>query len=280
MTVRHFIDMIPQLDRTSYLKAKIIRSREDSFMKIRSTLIAATLASATMLAGCQNGSLGDTLLSAVTVSDAEVKSMSDQSCKEMDSQSKIAGKSSKYTKRLNKISKALGNNINGQPLNYKVYLTDDINAWAMANGCIRVYSGLMDKMTDDEIIGVLGHEIGHVELGHTKKAFQVAYAAQFATQAALQYGGKTAATLNDMQLMDFANALINSQFSQSQESDADSFSYYLLKKKGLKTAPLATAFDKFAAMDGGASAGLLSSHPGSADRAAAIRARIAADGGK
>lgn len=139
-------------------------------MKIRSTLIAATIASATMLAGCQNGSLGDTLLSAVTVSDAEVKSLSDQSCKEMDSLYKIAGKSSKYTKRLNKISKALGNNINGQPLNYKVYLTDDINAWAMANGCIRVYSGLMDKMTDDEVIGVLGHEIGHVELGHTKKA--------------------------------------------------------------------------------------------------------------
>lgn len=54
-------------------------------MKIRSTLIAATIASATMLAGCQNGSLGDTLLSAVTVSDAEVKSLSDQSCKEMDS---------------------------------------------------------------------------------------------------------------------------------------------------------------------------------------------------
>ncbi|WP_111739177.1 M48 family metalloprotease [Leminorella richardii] len=249
-------------------------------MKIRSTLIAATIASATMLAGCQNGSLGDTLLSAVTVSDAEVKSLSDQSCKEMDSQAKIAGKSSKYTKRLNKISKALGNNINGQPLNYKVYLTDDINAWAMANGCIRVYSGLMDKMTDDEVIGVLGHEIGHVELGHTKKAFQVAYAAQFATQAALQYGGKTAAKLNDMQVLDFANALINSQFSQSQESEADGFSYDLLKKKNLKTAPLASAFDKLAAMDGGQSAGLLSSHPGSADRAAAIRARIAADGGK
>ncbi|AKJ41199.1 lipoprotein [Pragia fontium] len=247
-------------------------------MKLRSTLMALTLASATMLAGCQNGSLGDTLLSAVTVSDAEVKSLSDQSCKEMDATNKIAGKNSKYTKRLNKIAKNLGNNINGQPLNYKVYLTEDVNAWAMANGCIRVYSGLMDLMTDDEVTGVLGHEIGHVELGHTKKAFQVAYASQFATQAALQYGGKAAAALNNAQVLDFANTLVSAQFSQSQESEADSFSYDLLKKKNLKTAPLASAFDKLAQLGG--SGGLLSSHPGSKERADAIRARISADGGK
>lgn len=247
-------------------------------MKMRSTLMAVTLASATMLAGCQSGSFGDSLLSAVTVSDAEVKALSDQSCKEMDATSKIAGKNSKYTKRLNKIAKNLGNNINGQPLNYKVYLTDDVNAWAMANGCIRVYSGLMDLMTDDEVTGVLGHEIAHVDLGHTKKAFQVAYAAQFATQAALQYGGKTAAVLNDAQVLDFANALINAQFSQSQETEADNYSFDMLKKKNLKTSGLASAFDKLAQLGG--SGGMLSSHPGSKERADAIRARIATEGGK
>lgn len=247
-------------------------------MKIRSTLMALTVASATMLAGCQNGSIGDSLLSAVTVSDAEVKSLSDQSCQEMDATNKIAGKNSKYTKRLNKIAKALGNNVNGTPLNYKVYLTDDINAWAMANGCIRVYSGLMDLMTDNEVEGVLGHEIGHVELGHSKKAFQVAYASQFATQAALQYGGKTAAVLNDTQILGFANSLVNAQFSQSQESEADNYSFDYLKKKKISTAGLATAFDKFAKLDGGAGSTMLGSHPGSKERADAMRARIAAEG--
>ncbi|STL35893.1 peptidase, M48B family [Escherichia coli] len=38
---------------------------------------------------------------------------------------------------------------------------------AMANGCVRVYSGLMDMMNDNEIEGVLGHELGHVALGHS-----------------------------------------------------------------------------------------------------------------
>ena len=55
-------------------------------------------------------------------------------------------------------------------------MTKDVNAWAMANGCVRVYSGLMDMMNDNEVRGVVGHEMGHVALGHTKKAMQVAYA--------------------------------------------------------------------------------------------------------
>ena len=29
-------------------------------------------------------------------------------------------------------------------------MTKDVNAWAMGNGCVRVYSGLMDQMNDDE----------------------------------------------------------------------------------------------------------------------------------
>ena len=44
----------------------------------------------------------------------------------------------------------------------------------MANGCIRVYSGLMDMMTDAELQGVIGHEMGHVALSHSKKSMQAA----------------------------------------------------------------------------------------------------------
>ncbi|MCL7667204.1 metallopeptidase YcaL, partial [Klebsiella pneumoniae] len=90
------------------------------------------------------------------------KAIANQGCAEMDSGNQVASKSSKYGKRLAQIAKALGNNINGTPVNYKVYMTSDVNAWAMANGCVRVYSGLMDMMNDNEIEGVLGHELGHV----------------------------------------------------------------------------------------------------------------------
>ncbi len=76
--------------------------------------------------------------------DAQVKTLSDQACQEMDSKATIAPANSEYAKRLTTIVNALGNNINGQPVNYKVYMAKDVNAFAMANGCIRVYSGLMD----------------------------------------------------------------------------------------------------------------------------------------
>jgi putative metalloprotease len=34
--------------------------------------------------------------------------------------------------------------------------------FATADGSVRVYSGLMDIMDDNELLAVIGHEIGHV----------------------------------------------------------------------------------------------------------------------
>ncbi len=61
--------------------------------------------------------------------------------------------------------------------NIAAYLTRDVNAFAMADGTIRVYSGLLDLMTDDEVRYVMiGHEIGHVALGRVKSATKAACA--------------------------------------------------------------------------------------------------------
>lgn len=245
------------------------------------TLIAIAIASAT-LTGCENintqmaAQSGVQAIQAATLSDADARSLANQSCKELDSQSQIASSKSKYTKRLNKIAKAMGNNINGLPVNYKVYMTDDINAFAMANGCIRVYSSLMDMMTDDEIEGVLGHEMGHVALGHSLKAMKVAYGT-IAARTAVASTGVVAAELSQTQLADLGEALINSQFSQHQESEADDFSYDFLKKHKLNTLGLATSFEKLAELDGGRKGSMFDSHPPSTERAQHIRERIAAD---
>ncbi|UQY52002.1 M48 family metalloprotease [Salmonella enterica] len=247
-------------------------------MKNKSLLLAVAI-SATLLAGCKNGVNGNLIASsgmsaykAATLSDADVKALSNNACKQMDSENQLAGSKSKYTKRLSKIAKALGNNIDGTPVSYKVYMTSDINAWAMANGCVRVYSGLMDLMTDNEIEGVLGH----VSLGHSRKAMQTAYATLAARDAISATSG-VAAQLSQSQLGDLAEGVINSAFSRSQESDADDLSYDLLKKRGINTQGLVTAFDKFATMDAGHAKSLMDSHPASADRAQHMRDRIAED---
>lgn len=186
-------------------------------MKIRSTILALGIAAT--LTGCQNMdsnallSSGAEAFQAYSLSDAQVKSLSDQACKEMDSKATLSPASSEYSKRLNKIAAALGDNINGQPVNYKVYETKDVNAFAMANGCIRVYSGLMDIMNDNEVEAVIGHEMGHVALGHVKKGMQVALGTNAVRAAAASAGG-IVGSLSQSQLGDLGEKLVNSQFSQ------------------------------------------------------------------
>lgn len=232
-------------------------------------------------AGCANMNMdsmtqaGGSLFSAATLTDANVKTLSDQSCAEMDKKNTIAAADSTYTKRLANVMSGLGNT--GLPLDAKVYMTQDVNAWAMANGCVRVYSGLMDLMSDDEVRGVVGHEIGHVALGHTKHAMQVAYSTSAARGLLGSLGSPTLTALTSSQLADLGEQFINAQFSQRQESAADDYSFDLLTRNGANRQALASAFRKLAALDGGQSS-MLSSHPGSLERAKHIEARLA--GGK
>lgn len=236
---------------------------------------------ATITSGCQNLNTetlvqsGAMALQAATLSNDDVKKLSDKSCAEMDSKEQLAPANSDYTQRLNKIASALGDNINGTPTSYKVYLTKDVNAWAMANGCIRVYSGLMDMMNNNEIEGVLGHEMGHVALGHTRKAMQVAYGT-VALRTAVSSTGGIVGSLSQSQLADLGEKLVNAQFSQKQEGEADDYSFDLLKQRGIDPTGLATSFEKLAQMDAGRQSSLFDGHPASQARAQHIRERIAA----
>ncbi|WP_153129875.1 M48 family metalloprotease [Dechloromonas hortensis] len=219
-------------------------------------------------------SAGTSALKAATLSDAEVKDLSDKSCAALDAQSKIAAPKSKEALRLARIVKGMPPAVNGVPINYKVYLTKDVNAWAMNNGCVRVYSGLMSLMNDDEVRGVIGHEIGHVALGHAKSSMQTAYAASAARQAAAAAGNSAVAALSNSQLGELAEKLVNAQFSQVQESAADDYAFDLLTAGKFKREGLVSAFEKLAKL--GDNSSMFSSHPPSSERAQHMRERIAA----
>ncbi len=142
-----------------------------------------------------------------------------------------------------------------------------------ACACTAVYSGLMDLMNDDEVHGVVGHEMGHVALGHTKKAMQVAYVTSAARTVAASAGG-VVGNLSASQVGDLSEKFVNAQFSQSQETAADDYSFDTQKKKGYDPKGVVTAFQKLATLDGGKSS-MLSSHPSSPARAKHIEERIA-----
>ena len=250
-------------------------------MKIRQALLALGVAAA--LTGCQNMdsngllSSGAEAFQAYSLSDAQVKALSDESCKELDSKATLAPANSPYRQRLDKIASALGDNINGQAVNYNVYITKDVNAFAMANGCIRVYSGLMDMMTDNEVEAVIGHEMGHVALGHVKRGMQVALGTNAVRVAAASAGG-VVGSLSQSQLGDLGEKLVNAQFSQRQEAEADDYSYDLLRKRGINPSGLATSFEKLAQQEAGRQSSMFDDHPASEARAQHIRERMEADG--
>ena len=209
------------------------------------------------------GAVAD-LGAAATVDDEELKEMSRAMRARGDAQAKVAPADSAYAKRLARIM-ADHTEVNGIPLNYKVYLTSDVNANASADGSVRVYSGLMDLMTDDEIRYVLGHEIGHVAHGDTLKAMRVAYMGS-AARKGVGALNPTADALSESMLGDLLEAALNAQFSQSQENAADDYSMQFLKSNGYQTRAAVTALRKLEKL-GGKGGGLLSSHPDSGKRA-------------
>jgi len=182
-------------------------------------------------------SAGTDLVKSATLSDSEVQAMAAESSKVLDKQAKVAPAGSAYGKRLAKIVAGL-NNEDGLKLNFKVYQDKEVNAFAMADGTVRVYSGAM----------------------------QVAYAASAARKAAADSGNAKLAAFSESEMGDLAEQVLHAQFSQSQESDADAYAVDFLKRHNYKLDAAPAALRKLAALYGNDSS-VLSSHPAAGDRA-------------
>jgi putative metalloprotease len=234
--------------------------------------------------GTKTGNLLDAakdVAKAADVSDEDVKKMASAFAKQSDLENKVAPSDSIYTKRLAKLTRNL-TNYDGMKLDYKVYMSEQVNAFAMADGTVRVYSGLMDLMNDDELRFVIGHEIAHVKLGHSTAAYKAAYlsSAAIKTGAAAAANSKTGSavlSLGGDQLKAIGQKVLTSAHSRGQESDADAYSVAFMKKNKIPTKAAASALLKLAKGSGGRSASLLSSHPDPADRAAKVATLSAAN---
>ena len=70
------------------------------------------------------------------------------------------------------------------PFIFKVVDTSEINAFALPGGHVYVTTGLLDFVeSDDELAGVIGHEIAHVALRHGAQQIEAIAAAEAALQA-------------------------------------------------------------------------------------------------
>lgn len=238
-------------------------------MKRIYTVIVAALLSmfAAATAGAQDwGRLlqaGVKTVQSMTISDAQVQGYVHQYINNLDAKSQVAPADNPYTVRLNRIVKGV-TQVDGIPLNFKVYITQDVNAFACADGSVRVYSGLMDLMNDQEVLGVIGHEVGHVANKDTKNAFKEALRTS-ALRDVLGSAGGTIGMLSDSQLGAIGEALLSKGYSRKQETNADTYGYNFLKAHGRNPMYMATAFKKLGSISGGGSNNALmqafSDHP-------------------
>lgn len=232
-------------------------------------------------------SVGEDLYKAATLSDEDVKKIARESIAEMDKLNKIAGPNDPYTQRLNRLVAGLQKE-DGLDLNFKVYLVSDVNAFSMPDGSIRVFSSLMDRMTDDELRFILGHEIGHIKHGHRKSRLQRAYAANAAVNAAnagikasTNSGiGGAAAVLGGDIAAKLASEVLKGQFSQSDETESDEYGLNILAKHAHPKEASITALKKLGDISGGGEgssdlfASLTSSHPDPLARAQHMQSLI------
>ena len=129
---------------------------------------------------------------AVTLTDADVVNYVKEYIDWMDKHNQVCPDDNPYAIRLKKLTAGL-TQVEGIPLNFKVYYVVDVNAFACADGSVRVFSSLMDIMTDEELLGVIGHEIGHVAHKDSKNAFRTALLTSALKDGVSSTNGKAAA---------------------------------------------------------------------------------------
>lgn len=213
-------------------------------------------------------------------SDADAALLSKAAVDKMDLEYTVATVTDPYAIRLNSIFEKHKNE-NGLVLNYKVYKVSEVNAFATADGSVRVFSGLMDIMDDYELLAVIGHEIGHVANSDSRDAIKAAYKKEALIDAVSSQSDKLAA-ITDGQLAKLGSAMIDSKHSRKQETEADYYSYDFMKRNNYDVNAVESAFAILAKRSQGADASFLdrmmSSHPDSQQRADNARKRAEEDG--
>jgi putative metalloprotease len=214
-------------------------------------------------------------LSVLAVGDEQVKRMASSFIRMHDREFVPLAETDVYSKRLFKLTKNF-TSYDGVQLNFKVFKSDVVNAFAVPDGSVRVHSALMDLMDDDELRFVIGHEIGHVKYGHsaaqTKAAFLTAAVANGAAAAAMKSGkGEAVVNVAGDSLKELFKKVLGSAYSREQEYESDRYAFKFMKANRIPVRAAVGALTKLSSASGNRTADLYSTHPSGPDRVAAIK---------
>lgn len=155
------------------------------------------------------------------------------------------------------------NKIDRSKLKIHVLDKDDINAFALPNGHLIIYSGLiLNSDNQEELAGVICHEIAHIELNHVMK--KLVKEIGLSVLISMTTGNSGAEAIKET-----AKMLSSSAFDRSLEKEADIKAVDYLVNANLNPEPFADFLYKLSDTEHEATKYLtwISTHPDSKDRA-------------
>ncbi|NOX96664.1 MAG: M48 family metalloprotease [Nitrospirae bacterium] len=155
------------------------------------------------------------------------------------------------------------------PYSFKILDRKDLNALALPGGPVYVTKALVDKVNEDELAVVLGHEIAHITARHGVKRLQAYKLYTLLTVALMAKKGTREAAKFTAQAIN----ILSLAYSQEDELLADRLGTGYAYKAGFDPRAALTLLKKLQEEEKkrGSRRGWLSTHPLSSERIAALK---------
>jgi hypothetical protein len=165
------------------------------------------------------------------------------------------------------------------PFTIKVLDTDEINAMALPGGFFYVNSGLILACdSEDELAGVMAHEISHVAAHHAAREMTKMNYMQLGQIPLIIFTQGTWVGYGIYEAAQLAVPLTFLQFSREYEAEADYLGIQYMYRAGYDPQGMVSIFEKLSALEKhkpGALSKAFSDHPATPDRIAAVENEIA-----
>lgn len=166
-----------------------------------------------------------------------------------------------------------------RPFEYTFDLIVDksVNAFALPGGPIFFYTGLFERFeTEDQLAGVLAHEITHIRNQHWASAYADRQKRQLGLALLLTLVNANATLVNIVDIAD--SVVIELPYSRRHETEADMVGYDMMTAAGYNPQGLVEVFEMFQKLAaGGKPPEFLSTHPDDRARIQRLKDRAAKD---
>ena len=163
---------------------------------------------------------------------------------------------------------------------FKVIEGEDVNAFSLPGGFIYIYEGLLKfSESDDEVAGVIGHEIAHAAFRHVATLQREQSKLQLVQipliLATILTGGRTGDLL---QLGSLVGTALTNGWSVNAEKAADYGGFQMLRKSAYNPVGMLTFMERLAkrerVAEGAIDWGIYRTHPPSHQRAESLEANL------